>query len=67
MNTVKLWLKGIAAAIIGGAANAITLYIVDPSSFSDWTKLAKLAGVSALVSCAMYLKRSPVPGGKPEA
>ena len=66
MNTVKLWLKGIAAALIGGAANAVTLYIIDPVIFDDWMKLAKLAGVSALVSAAMYLKQSPVPGTEPK-
>jgi len=60
----KLWLKGLLSAVIGGAANAVTAMIVDPVAFNidaGLTKLGTLAGISALVSAAMYLKKSPLP------
>ena len=60
----QTWLKGLVAAIIGGAANAVTTIIVAPETFNFQAGLSKLgavAGASALVSAAMYLKQSPVP------
>jgi len=59
------WLKGLLSAIIGGAANAVTLVIVDPQNFNldqGKTQLAMICIVQALVSAAMYLKQSPLPG-----
>jgi hypothetical protein len=61
---LALWLKGLLSAGIGGAANAVTAMIVDPSAFNlaeGAGKLATMAAVSALVSVAMYLKASPIP------
>jgi hypothetical protein len=58
------WLKGLLSAIIGGAANSVTVMIVDPMAFNLDTGLHKLgtvALVSAILSAAMYLKQSPVP------
>ena len=58
------WLKGLLAAIIGGAANSVVLMIADPMTFNLQTGLNKLitvAIVSAIVSAAMYLKESPLP------
>jgi ABC-type uncharacterized transport system permease subunit len=58
------WLKGLISAIIGGAANSVTVMAIDPMQFNlaeGWHKLATVAGVSALVSAAMYLKQSPIP------
>jgi hypothetical protein len=65
----KLWLKGLASAAIGGASNAVTMMVVDPINFNlqdGIGKLGSVAAVSALVSAAMYLKKSPVPGDKEE-
>ena len=65
----KLWLKGLISAVIGGAANAITLVIVDPLNYNlqeGFQKLATVAIVSAIVAAAMYLKQSPIPNGKKE-
>ena len=61
----RLWLHGLAAAAISGAANAISVYVVDPVHFSDFTKLGKVALISAILGAAFYLKKSPVPT-KPE-
>ncbi len=59
-----MWLKGLLSAVIGGAANSITVMIVDPVAFNLQTGAAKLgwvALVSAIVAAAMYLKVSPLP------
>ena len=58
------WLKGLVSAVIGGAANAITVMIVDPTQFNlgdGAAKLGTVALVSAIVAAAMYLKQSPIP------
>ena len=58
------WLKGLLSAIIGGAANSITVMVVDPVGFNLQAGLGKLlsvAAVSAIVAAAMYLKQSPLP------
>lgn len=63
------WLKGLIAAAIGGAANAVTVMIVDPINFNLTTGLTKLGTVvliSMIVSAAMYLKQSPIPNGTPK-
>lgn len=58
------WLKGLISAIIGGAANSITVMVVEPTSFNlqeGLLKLGAVALVSAIVAGAMYLKQSPLP------
>ncbi len=63
--TFKAWAKGLLAAAIGGAANAVTLVIVDPLSFNGTPeglhRLAYVTVVSGVLAGAMYLKKSPVP------
>jgi hypothetical protein len=61
----QTWLKGLMSAVIGGAANAITVMIVSPQDFNlqeGAGKLGTVTLVSALVAGAMYLKQSPIPG-----
>ena len=61
----KTWLKGLVSAIIGGAANSITVMAIDPKQFNltdGLTKLGTVAAISSVVSAAMYLKSSPLPG-----
>lgn len=63
----KVWLKGLISAAIGGGAAAVTTMIVAPETFNLQDGLKKVfavAGVSALVAVANYLKQSPLPGGK---
>lgn len=58
------WLKGLASAAIGAAANAVTVMIVDPANFNLSTGIGKVgtvALVSAVVAAAFYLKQSPLP------
>jgi hypothetical protein len=69
MVIMNKWLKGLLSAIIGGAANSITVAVVEPASFNlgeGLPKLVSVAAVSAIVAAAMYLKQSPLPGDKDE-
>jgi hypothetical protein len=69
-NTLKdyrIWLRGLVAAAIGGAASSVTAMIVDPATFNIATGLpqvGQMAAVSAAVSAALYLKQSPLPGAE---
>jgi len=63
----KLWLKGLASAVIGGAASAVTVTIVDPTNFNlneGLQKLGTVALVNAIIAAALYLKQSPLPNVK---
>lgn len=63
MNWQK-WLEGLLSAIIGGAGNSITVMAIDPAQFNfaeGLPKLATVAGVSALLCMAAYLKEHPIP------
>ena len=62
--TWQVWLKGLVSAIIGGAANSVTVMIVEPSSFNlqeGLSKVGTVALVSGLVAACLYLKQSPLP------
>lgn len=59
--SIRKWLYGLMAAVIGGTANSVALVIVDPSAAQDWDKLEKFAVTSALISLVLYLKQSPLP------
>jgi len=71
-DKAKVWLKGLIAALVGGAAGGITAGFaaagVDPDHFNlsaGLPALFKLAGacaiVNAVLSVAAYLRQSPVP------
>ncbi len=65
----SLWGRGLISAAIGGASTAVTTMIVAPSEFNfeeGLGKVAAVAGVSAIVAVANYLKSSPLPEYKPE-
>lgn len=60
----KLWIKGLASAVISGIATSVTMVIVDPATFNlqeGFNKLVTLTVVSGIVSAANYLKQSPLP------
>lgn len=74
MYDLELWLKGILAAAIAGAANGVITGFaavgIDPTHFNLQAGLKAtlaIAGVSALMSgiigVAAYLKQSPLPAG----
>lgn len=59
----KLWLRGLLAAFIGGAAGAATLGLLLPDALS-WLWLGKVVlafFVNGIVGVCMYLKKSPMP------
>ena len=72
IHSVEVWLKGLAAAAIAGAANGIITGFaavgIDPDKFNLQAGLRAtlaIAGVSAIMSgvigVAAYLKQSPLP------
>ena len=71
MGDWKMWVHGLAAAVISAAASGITLVIVDPNSFnftaSGLQHLGTVCGVQALIAAAAYLKQSPLPAEPPKA
>jgi hypothetical protein len=72
MKSIEVWLKGIAAAGISGAANGIVTGFaaigIDPSHFNlqagfhHTMQIGGIsAGISAILGVALYLRQSPVP------
>lgn len=72
MNHFELWLKGMLAAAIAGAANGIITGFaavgIDPSHFNlqagfhNTLSIASVsAGMSSIIAVAAYLKQSPLP------
>jgi acyl-coenzyme A synthetase/AMP-(fatty) acid ligase len=64
VESVSKWIKGLLSAVIGAAANGVTVVIVAPESFnleSGLPKLISVMAVSAILAAAMYLKQSPLP------
>jgi hypothetical protein len=67
-QTIFVWFYGLLSAAIGAAANTVTVMIVAPETFNIHEGLDKVftvAGVSAVVAAAAYLKTSPLPGCGP--
>ena len=66
-GTLKTWLKGLIAAVVGGAANAVSAVIAARETFNfspaGLIAIAKLAAAGALIALVSYLKQSPVPNG----
>ena len=59
----RAWVRGLVAAIVGGAANAVTNLVVAPETFNIHEGLGKLGAsalISALVGAALYLKEHPI-------
>lgn len=64
MSDWQNWLKGLVAAIIGGVSNSVLLVIADPLTFNfneGLSRVLTVAGTTAIISAAMYLKQSPLP------
>lgn len=60
-----VWLKGLLAAIVGGASTAILAGVSDPNNFNiatpdGWARVKVVAINSAAVSALLYLKAPPV-------
>lgn len=62
---MNVWLKGLLAAVIGGAVGAGASLMTDPVTFDFSTGWKKLLGAilgGALIALFGYLKQSPLPG-----
>ena len=58
------WIHGLLGAVIGGVATSIGTMIVDPLTFNlaeGLPNLINVIKVSAIISGALYLKKSPLP------
>lgn len=61
---MNVWLKGLLAAVIGGAAGAGISLFSDPLAFdlaTGWKKLLGAICGGALIALFGYLKQSPLP------
>ncbi len=59
-----LWLYSLFTTVIGAAAGAIPLVIVDPEHFnltSGWKDLVLMMGVTAAIALGNFLKQHPLP------
>jgi hypothetical protein len=65
MNSLKIWVHGLAAAAISAFASAASGAIALPNVFTfdrvGFTNMVKLATVPALLAVFAYLKSSPIP------
>jgi len=76
MSHIEIWLKGMLAAAIAGAANGIITGFaavgIDPSHFNlqagfhNTMSIATVsAAMSGIIAVAAYLKQSPLPDSSP--
>lgn len=63
----QVWLHGLAAAAIGGVANAAGVVGLDGQAAIDWTALTRAVVVGAIISVSAFLKKSPIPGSSNES
>jgi hypothetical protein len=65
LNNIKVWLHGLAATLIGGAAAAGTAVFAEPKDFNfthaGLIAFGKVILVGAAIPAFAYLKQSPVP------
>jgi hypothetical protein len=65
MNSLKIWIHGLAAAAISAFASAASGALALPTVFTfdraGFLNMVKLATVPALLAVFAYLKSSPVP------
>lgn len=61
--TLKAWAHGLGAAIVSGAASAVSGIV--GASFTgvpiDWKQIGAAATGGALIAAVLYLKQSPLP------
>jgi membrane protein required for beta-lactamase induction len=65
MSNSEIWLRGLAAAAIGGASSALTAWFAAPDAFNlskpGMAALAKVVIGGAALPTFAYLKQSPLP------
>jgi hypothetical protein len=58
-KSTRVWLHGIAAALVSGASTGVAGVVVAPELTG--VTLAKMAALNAVIGVALYLKQSPLP------
>lgn len=60
---MQVWLKGLLAAMLAGAASAVAAMMIDYEHFNleHLKHLGIVAAVGAIMGVAGYLKQSPIP------
>lgn len=60
---MQTWLKGLAAALISGAAAALGSMMLDPDHFgiAHLKHLGIVAGLGAVTGVINFLRQSPIP------
>jgi membrane protein required for beta-lactamase induction len=65
MSNLDIWLRGLAAAAIGGASSALTAWFAAPDAFNlsnaGLIAFAKVVIAGAALPTFAYLKQSPLP------
>ncbi len=65
MSNLKIWIHGLFAAVIGGAATAASAALVDSGTFNfshaGLMALGKISLTAGAIATIAYLKQSPVP------
>jgi membrane protein required for beta-lactamase induction len=65
MNNLEIWLRGIAAAAVGGASSALAAWFAAPDAFgfskAGMIAFAKVVLAGAAIPTFAYLKQSPLP------
>jgi hypothetical protein len=62
---LRVWLHGLAAAVIGGVSTAASAALVDSQTFNfthaGVVALAKVSTTGGVIAALAYLKQSPLP------
>jgi hypothetical protein len=63
LSTTEIWLKGLAAAVVGGAVNSLSDIVSSnlQGTVAGWKHIGISALSGAFVGLVFYLKKSPVP------
>ena len=72
MTKIEMWLRGVLAAAVSGAAGGVLTGLaaigIDPSHFNlaagfgnTWHIAVAAASINALIGVAAYLQKSPLP------
>jgi hypothetical protein len=61
MNDWRIWLKGLAAAVISASASILAGMAIAPE---QWHLVLQLAAIDGIKAAGAYLKQSPLPGAK---
>jgi hypothetical protein len=62
MDNWRIWVHGAISAFVGGAANMVTVIVIDPITFNlgaQWRKTLAASLVGGVLALANFLKTPP--------